>query len=116
MHVKKIVFWVIVIFFLFVINNLIHSILSFSQKENLLVKKQGELAKQQKENEQLKRQLSRATMPQFVEEEARDKLFLTKPGESVLVIPTPHVSGSPRVDMKGAQHAPYWLQWWQFFF
>ena len=113
---KKIAFWSVFIFLLFIINNLLHSILSFSQKENLIVKKQQELTKQKKENTILKQQLAQAKMPQFVEEQARDKLFLTKPGEGVLVIPTPRVSTTPRVVTQGGKTIPNWLQWWRLFF
>ena len=116
MTIKKIAFWVIFVFFLFVINSLLHSILSFSQKENLIVKKQEDLSKQKKENTTLKKQLAQAKMPQFLEEEARDKLFLTKPGEGVLVIPTPQVSISPQSAKNGQRTFPNWLQWWNVFF
>ncbi len=38
-------------------------------------------------NKQLKKKLSEVESPQFIEEEARNKLGLGKPGETVVIIP-----------------------------
>ena len=116
MQIKKIAFWVVVIFFAFVINSLLHSIISFSQKEKLIVNKEQQLAKEKKENILLKQQLAQARKPQFVEEEARDKLFLAKPGEGILIIPTPGVNKERQTAIKKQDTRQNWRQWWDLFF
>ena len=115
MTIKQIAFWLLIVFFLFVINNLVHSILSLAQKQQLVVKKEQQLVKEKQQNTLLKKQLTQVKQPQFVEQEARNKLFLTKPGEGVLVIDQPQVgSGSSAVAMPNSK--PNWLQWWELFF
>lgn len=116
MPLKKIAFWVVVIFFIFVINNLLHSIFSFSQKEDLIVKKEQELANAKKENARLKKQLAEAKKPQFVEKEARDKLFLAKPGEGVLMLASGNASKSSQAVIKVKESIPNWIEWYNLFF
>src|SRR6266571_5695953 len=114
MFKKKIAFWVVVVFFSFVINSLVHSIWSFSQKERLLLKKEKELTRVKQENTLLKNQLTQAVKPQFVEAQARDRLFLAKPGEGVLVVSPPKTNTSAQSGKK-SETRPNWLQWWELF-
>ena len=114
MTLKKIVFFSIIIASLFVINSLVHSIYTLWQKNNLVVKAKSELEKEKKENKDLKKKLTIVNKPQFVEEEARNKLFLAKPGEGVIVIPAndASISGKPHRKVP----SPNWKQWWEAFF
>ncbi len=115
MRIKQLVVWVVIIFLAFVINSMAHSIWSFSQKEGLLTKKEQQLVKEKEKNGVLKKQLVQANNPQFVEEQARDKLFLAKPGEGVLVVSPPKTNTSAQSGKK-SETRPNWLQWWQLFF
>lgn len=111
---KKVIFFVIIIIFLFIINNFFHSIYRLWQKQDLIVSARRELAREKAEQRKLANDLEMVKKPNYLEEEARNKLFLVKPGEEVVVIP----STSPSVTTK--QHIvkkpePVWLQWYKLF-
>jgi cell division protein FtsB len=116
MSVKKIVFLGVVIASIFVINSLVHSIYNLWQKNDLVVKTKQDLEKEKKENQTLKKKLGQVTRPQFVEEEARNKLFLAKPGEGIIMIPTDYQHASPSAAPKPPDTRPNWQQWWETFF
>ena len=111
---KKILFFSILIVSGIIIVNLITSIYTLWHKQDLLVKAQQELQQQKKEQTKLQQQLQIVSNPSFVEEEARNKLFMTKPGEQEVLIAqqvTPASKKEVTVDT-----APYWQQWLGIFF
>lgn len=70
-----------------------------------------ELDKAKEENRRLKVRLTQVNSDSFVEEEARDKLFLVKPGESGVILPhetTENASKKPEL--------PNWQKWLRLFF
>ncbi len=112
---KRIFFIAILLISLVIINNLVRSIYSLWQKKDLIIKAQIAVEKEKKENQQLKKQLQEVSKPGFVEEEARDKLFMGKPGEQVVLLPT--TTPLPKETQKEeAKSQAHWLQWWQLFF
>jgi len=116
MLLKKIVFFSIIILSFFVINSFIHSIYNLWQKNNLIVRAKQDLEKEKKDNEELKKKLAEVKKPGFVDEEARNKLFLAKPGEGIIVMPT-DVLASTTPDVKKPEDTrPNWLRWWDVFF
>lgn len=114
MPIKKIVFFSILIVSFFIINNLVHSIYMLWQKEQLVIEAKSEINKEKKEWESLKQRLETARKPQFVEEEARNKLLMAKPGEGVIVIPT--IQASPSAKPVAKDIRPNWQKWWEVFF
>lgn len=109
---KKILFLAIVTFLVIVIINLSFSIITLWSKKDLLTRTQQELAKKQQEHQQLQQQLKQVAAPGFVEEQARDKLFLAKPGEVIVLFP----SASPSAAVRQKQISkPIWQQWWELF-
>lgn len=110
---KKAGFILIVIVLLFIINNLVHSIYDLWQKQGLLTQAEKQLSAEKLKNTKLKTEISRAKSPQFIDEEARNKLFLVKPGEQEVLISKDLLSKSPQ---KQAQNIPNWQKWWQLFF
>ncbi len=97
-------------------NNLLRSIVNLWQKKSLIGDAQKQLQVQIDENEKLKDQLSRVSKPGFVEEEARDKLFMVKPGEQVVLLgASQEASSSVGKASSPASIAP-WQQWWKLFF
>ena len=115
MRIKKIVFFIIVISSLFIINSLIHSIYSLWQKQSLVVSARQEFEKEKTKNQKLTDDLAQVKKPQFVEEEARDKLFLAKPGEKIIVIPSTYLEASPSVSLAPRDTRPNWEKWWDLF-
>lgn len=115
MFLKKIVFFSIILASIIIINNFIHSIYSLWQKKDLVVKAKEDLVQEKQDNTTLKKKLAVANNPQFVEEEARNKLFLAKPGEGVIIMPAPD-DKKPSSEAKPPDTRPNWQKWWDVFF
>lgn len=116
MPFKKITFFIIILASIFVINSLIHSIFSLWQKNNLIEVAKQDLTKQEKENKELKKKLTAVTKPEFVEGEARNKLFMSKTGEGVIVMPKDYESQLSATKKKKVDTRPNWQQWLDLFF
>ena len=71
-----------------------------------------ELADAQAEQERLKTQLEYVQSDEFVEREAREKLGLGKPGETVVIVPTP---GNIQDSGFKIQDEPNWRKWWRLY-
>ena len=110
--VKKAIFIIAVIVLLVIINNLVHSIYDIWNKQDLLNQAQKELTKEESKNQKLKAELSYVQTQKFIEEEARNKLFLVKPGEQQVLIPNKSIESS-KVQEK---QIPNWQKWVNLFF
>lgn len=116
MFIKKIVYFVFIIFALFIINDLFHSIFDLLQKNDLISRSKHELSVEEDKNKELKKKIKNVDMTSFVEEEARDKLFMVRPGEGIVVIaPTEYLKTKPS-KQKNKETRPNWQQWWDTFF
>lgn len=113
---KRIIFTGIVILLVVVIFNLGKSIFSLWQKKDVLITTQHKLDQLQKDNKRLKQQYAQVQSPQFVEEQARDKLFLVKPGEQTIVISSSMFGSSEVSKPSSSSQQPNWQQWWDLFF
>ena len=91
------------------------SIYDLWRKQDLLVRSKIELEKQKEENQRLKSQLSTVRKEDFVEKEARNKLFLVKPGEQEVIIPKELLDASKSAKPK-RDNTPNWKKWWDLFF
>ena len=110
---KKIIFIGVVILFLVIINNLVHSILDLWQKKDYVMQAEKELSRQKQKNQELMSKLSYAKTQEFVEKEARDKLFMVKTGEQRVLVPSD--SGETKQENQKT-NLPNWQQWWNLFF
>ena len=113
---KRLVFLAIVIASLLLIQSLIRSIYTLWQKQALLVEAQKELEAQKRENQDIKHKLELAQTSGFIEQEARNKLFLLKPGESSVMIDKLAMLRIIEKKTKQQQEKPNWQQWWELFF
>jgi cell division protein FtsB len=109
---KKAIYVVVVIVLLVIINNLVHSIYDVWSRQDLLKQAQKELTKEENKNRKLKAELSYVQTPKFIEEEARNKLFLVKPGEQEVLIPNKFLENQK----KHQSQVPNWQKWLQLFF
>lgn len=109
---KKILFIVIVTILLVIVNGLTHSIYDIWQKKDFVTQAQKELDFQKQENQRLKSALSYSQTPEFIEKEARDKLFMVKQGEQKVLIP----QESENLQKKQEDNDPNWKKWWNLFF
>jgi cell division protein FtsB len=113
---KKAIYIVIVIALLLMINGLLHSIYDIWQKQDLLTSAQKQLQREKLENQKLKGELSYAQTPQFLEEQAHDKLFLVKPGEQEVLISPGLIKNQNQPAKPVQQNLPNWQQWFKLFF
>ena len=112
--VKKAIFIAIIIVLLLIIQGLISSIYTLWNKQDLLTSAQQELRQEQLQNQKLNGELSYVKSGQFVEEEAHNKLFMSKPGEQEVLI-APSLIPQAQVK-KQVQIIPNWQKWLNLFF
>lgn len=106
--IKKIAFFVTIIVSIIIINGLIRSIYDLWSKQDLVVNARDELDIEKQKNEELKAQLSYVKSDEFIEEQARNKLFLVKPGESGVIVPRNLIE---KKEEKKVVIIPNWQQW-----
>lgn len=111
---KKAAFILIILILLFIINGLLHSIYDLWHKQDLLISAQKDLERAKMQNQKLKGDLSYVQTPQFIEEQAHDKLFLVKPGEQEVLIPADLLDKGQA--QKQVESIPNWQKWLQLFF
>ena len=110
---KKTLFIVAIIVFLIIINNLVRSIYSIWQKDKLAEDAEKQLSYQKEENARLKSALSYVQTQEFIEKEARDKLFMTKLNESI-VLGSEDSNRNENTTKK--ENKPNWKKWVELFF
>lgn len=111
---KKVFFILAIVTGVIIINNLARSVYDIWKKKDLVISAQEELEAQKRENERLKTQLKQAQDPKFIEEEARNKLLLVKPGEEHVIIPQDLATSEASLIKKDTR--PNWKKWWEYFF
>lgn len=113
---KKTIFFIIVVASVFIIKNLIGSIYTLWNKQELLSQTERTLEKEQQKNKRLKDQLSYVKSSEFLEEEARNKLFLVKPGEREVVISSKLLHASSSAQIIPVEPKANWKKWIDLFF
>lgn len=112
---KRIISLTIIIICLISIIQSLRSIYDLWHKKDLVLRAQNHLHQVQQENKQLKEQLIFVQTPQFVEEEARNKLFLVKQGEKNVIIAKDLIATGSGEAVKSISSIPIWAQWLQAF-
>lgn len=115
---RRTLFLIILVVSLFIIQSLVRSIYTLWQKHDLLVEAEQELQEQKKENAKFKQQLVVVESQNFTEKEARNKLFLQKPGEQRVLIDARLVQAvsDGKIEANGGKALPNWQQWINLFF
>lgn len=112
---KKILFLGIVLSLSIIIAGLSRSIYDLWKKQDLLISYQKQLENQKNQNQKLKQQLTAAKEPTFLEEQARNNLFLVKPGEQDVIIPKELLVGTSSTKPIEDNRAN-WQKWFSLFF
>lgn len=107
---KRFLYIVAVLVLLLIINGLAGSIYDLWTKRDVITEAKKQLQQEKTENQKLKGELSYANTPQFIEEEARNKLFLTRPDEKVVIIPVASKSAEKKEEL-----LPNWQKWLNLF-
>jgi len=112
---KRLLFLSLVVVLILIIAGLARSIYGLWRKQDLIISYQKELVKEKNENQKLKNQLSLVENPNFLEQQARNNLFLVKAGEQDVLIPKDLLTASNSA--KTSQEVvPNWKKWWKLFF
>ncbi len=77
-----------------------------------MVKAKKDLDREKQENQQLKTELSYVKSQEFIEEEARNKLFMVKPGEAGVIVPQELIKEKI---VKKEMALPNWQKWLNLF-
>ena len=110
---KKFLPFFLVLILLLIIKNSISTIVKTLKNDNTSLKLKQQLAEEEKKNQYLKERLFYVRTNQFVEEEAREKLGMGKPGEFIVIAPTTAPLNSKKVVF---DDRPNWKKWWELFF
>ncbi len=113
---KKAIYLIIFLISLYIINSFVHSIYNLSQKKYLIINTREELEREKEEHARLTNELTLVKRQDYIEEEARNKLFLVQPGETLVVIPSPPQISSEAEKRENIDHLPIWKQWVYTFF
>ena len=97
---------------LILVYNLSLSIIDLWTRKDIVSSRRSALTQVEQKNAQLKEKLSVAESPEFVEKQAREKLGMVKPGETLVLIGAD--SAGDQVNTKPL-NIPNWLAWWRLF-
>lgn len=109
---KKVLYVLIIMVSLYIVNSLVRSIYGLWQKRDLIVIAKEELRKEQNEEKKYKDELARVKRVDFIEEEARNKLFMGRPGEQIILIDK---NAKFKIAPVVTPPQPHWKEWLNFF-
>ncbi len=112
---KKPLFFIVLLASTLIIRNLVFSIYNLWNKQNLLSQIERELQREKEKNKELQEQFARVSSADFLEEEARNKLFLIKPGENEVIISSKLLHASRTVTPMPVERVPNWKKWLDLF-
>jgi cell division protein FtsB len=92
---KKAVSWGLIILGVLLIINISKSILDLRGRTNIVKDVQKEYEQVQGEYNQIQKEYEKVQSPEFIEQEARNKLNMTRPNEIMVVPPEPTTVPSP---------------------
>lgn len=105
---KRHVSWTVFVIGIVLIINLLRSIYDVVQRGHIVKDTTEQLASVRKEHAELTAEYERVNSPYFIEEQARDKLNMARPGEDVIIVPTiPAPTPTPTPEPPLAN----WEQW-----
>ena len=118
LKIKSLIQYLILIIAIIVIYSLLKSISRLTGATQKITDEQNYVFLLKKENQDLNQKLLTAQSPQFVEQEARNKLGLAKKGEIVVVLPDINTlkNLAPKLPVeKATLPDPTWLLWLKLF-
>ena len=114
---KKVLIVIISLICIVIAYNLLTQIFNALKSEERLSDAAQSLYNLEVKNKQLKQRLEEISSKDFIEEQARNKLNLSKLGETMVIIPDEKIN-----EILGASESaqekrlPNWLGWWKVFF
>jgi len=101
-----------IIILVYLIISSIKSVLELRKTGQMVGEYEQELEAVKKQNQELKERLNEVKKPEFIEREAREKLGLGKPGESIVIMPKITIMPEKKKEKPLAN----WEKWWRLFF
>lgn len=99
---------------------LISLIIGYSRQILKLIKasqglktKEEEISLLEKKNQELKQKLEEVKSDSYIENEAREKLGMAKPGEAAVIMPS--ISTNKPINTNEEKREPNWKKWWRLF-
>ena len=114
--IRKIVLGAIILICLVIAYNLIVQITDALKSQDRLSAQAEAVYQLEAKNRELKKKLSEVQTPQFIEEQARNKLGLGKAGETMMIIPEEKLKSVLGASQSAQVRLPNWLGWWKVFF
>ena len=93
-------------------------LLDLMSSRERIAKEQAEVAQLEEEQQELASELNQVMSDEFVEKEAREKLLLSKPGETVILLPSDEHAGekdSSQNNQDGEDELANWEKWLRLF-
>lgn len=112
---KKIIIAVAILVVTFIAFNLINQIISTLSVSDRLSRALESVHKAEIKNKELKKKLLEIKSPEFLEEEARNKLGLAKEGETIVIIPDEKIKEVLGTTESAEPRLPNWLGWLRVF-
>lgn len=114
--IKKAILGGIILLGLLIAYNLLSQITNAVRSSDRLSGAADKVYRLEAENRQLKAKLVQIQSVQFIEEQARNKLGLTKQGETIVVIPEEKLRQILGASQSAQVRLPNWSGWWRLFF
>ena len=114
--IRKIIIGVIIVVVLIIAYNLLVQITDALRSGDRLSSAAETVFKLEAKNRELKNKLSSVQSQEYIEEQARNKLGLGKPGETVVIIPDDKLKLVLGASQSAQIRLPNWLGWWKVFF
>lgn len=98
--------------------NLSRSIWDLWRRRDYLGERQMALKRLESENKRLQTEFEYAQSPEFIEQEARNRLGLGKEGEAIVLMPNGQQEGrdNKQETENIKENVPNWKRWWRMFF
>ena len=110
--------YVFIFLFIFLSLSLIRNIIKISQAGKRIEEESRKVSKLEEENTELKKEIGEVSSEDYIEKELRDKLGLTKEGETIMVLPDESVikSLAPKPEKEEETLPdPNWKRWLKLF-
>lgn len=115
--IKKVVPIAIICLVLLIAYNLLVQITDAVRSQERLSNQVEVVYQLEAKNKQLRSKLSEIQSEEFIEEQARNKLSLSKQGETVVIIPDDTLKLVMGASASASEvRLPNWLGWWKVFF
>jgi len=113
---RRIIQWVIIFIGISLIVSLSRDVLRLIRASGQVELAEEKLAEAEQKNRELLGEKDYFNSEEFIEKEARNKLNMAKPGETIVVLPQNLAELVGRKEKEVSQEIPNWQKWWGLFF